>query len=616
MKRIYLALVVFMVVSFKVEGQVTDLPFLFFYDNADGFPFVMDTEESEQYTDRWALWYGLGNDINNQICGTDGGCATLELDNVIKRRGTSSYKITLTKNQVDYNPIFNYAGLSWKEPAQYPVGVRWAAFSVYLPTDYPIDNTPLSIFKIQSTPGDTLEHYPTPFEIVIWNDHLYCWIANVTTAGVPNGARVFDLGVVQLGGWMDFVLNRNFTQADSGYVKLYKNGQKVVDFNGPNWLTGGSFQSEGRFFVGINKWTWEDEFGAGWGLPDQNGTIEIWYDEVKFGSASAKFQHMLVDGSYVEGNVAPLADAGTSKSIKLPTSSVIQTGSGSDADGSIGSYLWEQVAGPITATIANPTNASTAITGLTAAGSYLFRLTVFDNLGSAAFDDVPVTVILASQTALPPAVNSAPNFANYLPRDSVRISAEIFKQDGFITSATQWRFETGPPGATVTVRNDSLSGFPTYNKQALAMGLSEPGLYKFRIDVYDNSSPANYVADYIYVTIIDSGAITNQAPRVDAGADRSVYLPTTTYTVTGTLTDDRDGIGNITHVWRFIGGPATPTIADSSELNTMITFPGFGTYNFILMATDQDGATGSDQMKVTVFPDNRSIYKKIIYKPN
>ncbi|MFM1745377.1 MAG: hypothetical protein RLZZ630_1314, partial [Bacteroidota bacterium] len=91
-------------------------------------------------------------------------------------------------------------------------------------------------------------------------------------------------------------------------------------------------------------------------------------------------------------NQPPTASAGADQTITLPQSSVTLDGGGStDPDGSIASYQWTQLSGPGTATISSPTSASTAINGL-AQGSYVFRLSVTDDGGATATDDVSVSV--------------------------------------------------------------------------------------------------------------------------------------------------------------------------------------------------------------------------------
>lgn len=54
--------------------------------------------------------------------------------------------------------------------------------------------------------------------------------------------------------------------------------------------------------------------------------------------------------------------------------------------------LWTKVSGPSTYSIGTPNAMSTPITSMTTAGTYVFRLTVTDNAGATAYDDVQITV--------------------------------------------------------------------------------------------------------------------------------------------------------------------------------------------------------------------------------
>ncbi len=91
-------------------------------------------------------------------------------------------------------------------------------------------------------------------------------------------------------------------------------------------------------------------------------------------------------------NSSPTANAGPNQSITLPTSSITMAGSSSDSDGTISSNLWSFVSGPSTPTITNPSSLTTGVTGLSSAGTYVFRLTATDNLGATGTDTMNVTV--------------------------------------------------------------------------------------------------------------------------------------------------------------------------------------------------------------------------------
>ncbi|MET0465146.1 MAG: carbohydrate-binding protein [Chitinophagaceae bacterium] len=99
-------------------------------------------------------------------------------------------------------------------------------------------------------------------------------------------------------------------------------------------------------------------------------------------------------------NIAPVANAGTDRSITLPTNSVSLSGSGADQDGTISAYAWTKTAGPAQYSISNTNVSNPTISQLTA-GTYTFRLTVTDNKGATGFDDVNVVVSAAPVTNQP-----------------------------------------------------------------------------------------------------------------------------------------------------------------------------------------------------------------------
>ena len=110
--------------------------------------------------------------------------------------------------------------------------------------------------------------------------------------------------------------------------------------------------------------------------------------------------HVSVKGTSGGGtNISPVVSAGSAATITLPASSVTLSGTASDPDGSIASYLWTKVSGP-NATISSASSASATATGLTA-GTYVFNLRVTDNKGATANATKSVTVN-GSTTTPPP----------------------------------------------------------------------------------------------------------------------------------------------------------------------------------------------------------------------
>lgn len=104
-------------------------------------------------------------------------------------------------------------------------------------------------------------------------------------------------------------------------------------------------------------------------------------------------------------NAAPVANAGNDITVTLPATSTTISGSGIDSDGTITSYAWIKLTGG-SVTLSNQNTATLGVSGL-AEGNYSFRLTVTDNGGKTAYDDVSVFVNPPAGT-----VKSRFNFSN------------------------------------------------------------------------------------------------------------------------------------------------------------------------------------------------------------
>ena len=92
-------------------------------------------------------------------------------------------------------------------------------------------------------------------------------------------------------------------------------------------------------------------------------------------------------------NIAPIADAGKDITIVLPTNTISLNGSGTDVDGTIVSYSWKQIFGPVLSGVVFP-NAPVTLSNNLVAGTYEFELTVTDNMGATGRDTVSVAVDL------------------------------------------------------------------------------------------------------------------------------------------------------------------------------------------------------------------------------
>ena len=277
----------------------------------------------------------------------------------------------------------------------------------------------------------------------------------------------------------------------------------------------------------------------------------------------------------------PSANAGPDQTITLPTNSVTLTGSGSETNGTIVSYLWTQLSGPSNSNINNPAHAQTQVTALVQ-GVYTFQLTVTDSVGNKATDVAKVTVKSAIIVGLPSA-NAGPDQTITLPTNSVTLTGSGSETNGTIVSYL-WTQLSGPSTSTIisaTQAQTSVSGMVQ-------------GSYTFQLTVTDNSG--NKATDVVIVTV--KPAIVVGPPVANAGPDQTITLPTNTVTLTGSGSETNGTI--VSYSWIQVGGPSASTINTADQPQTTVSALKAGTYIFQLTVTDASGNKATDVAKITV----------------
>lgn len=194
-------------------------------------------------------------------------------------------------------------------------------------------------------------------------------------------------------------------------------------------------------------------------------------------------------------NMPPVVNAGNDVTLTMPTLQTKLTAIASDPDGSIASYNWVKTWGP-TVTISNPTSPTPTITG-TGTGSYTFRVTVTDNKGLQAFDDIKVNIVKAQ-----PVSDAGPDKQIYMPTSIVTLDGSGTDADGTIISYS-WVQISGP--TTGLIAN---TGVPITNVSQL----TKPGEYVFMLAVTDNDNQK--ATDYVRVRVWQQAAGQQSAMRM------------------------------------------------------------------------------------------------------
>lgn len=295
-------------------------------------------------------------------------------------------------------------------------------------------------------------------------------------------------------------------------------------------------------------------------------------------------------------NQPPVAAAGNSIVMTLPTNATTLDGRVSyDPDGSIVSWQWTLISGPAAPVIVNPNAAVSAVNNLIQ-GTYSFRLTVTDDAGATASDEVQVIVNRPANQL--PVARAGNDITISLPVNQVQLDGSAsYDPDGTIATFT-WTKVSGPADATIETPAAALTRINRLTQ----------GTYIFRLTVTDNSG-AN-ASDDVVITVLPAPRV-NQPPRAVAGADFTLSLPASTASLDGSASSDPDG-QIVVHRWRQVSGPTVVRITAPTAARTNVEGLLPGEYVFELTVTDNEGATASATVKINVV---ESLLNLLVY-PN
>lgn len=149
---------------------------------------------------------------------------------------------------------------------------------------------------------------------------------------------------------------------------------------------------------------------------------------------------------------------------------------------------------------------------------------------------------------------------------------------------------TGLVLATVTVPN--TGGWQSWTTTEKVLTL-QAGTQVIRLQSLADGYNINWIE-------INTGGSTpsNAAPVANAGADKTITLPTNEVLVYGSGTDSDGSV--IWYKWTQLSGPTTATINNPNDAATVFSNLAQGSYTFRLTVGDNGGATGTDDVVVNV----------------
>ena len=224
-------------------------------------------------------------------------------------------------------------------------------------------------------------------------------------------------------------------------------------------------------------------------------------------------------------------------------------------------------------------------------GVYTLRLTVTDNAGATATDDVTVTVLAQPNTG--PVANAGNDIEITLPINKANLDGSASSDpDGSITSFT-WVRVSGPGAVTIVNSNTAR---PSVD------GLSQ-GLYEFELTVTDNKGAI--AKDRVLVKV---NRKPNAKPLAKANKDTSVALTSAKATLSGAESVDTDGT-IVAYKWTQVSGPAIAAVVTPTAVETEVLNLQEGVYEFELAVTDDEGDIATTTVKVSVI--NAFRYSKL-----
>lgn len=320
----------------------------------------------------------------------------------------------------------------------------------------------------------------------------------------------------------------------------------------------------------IGKTLMEDYYKIG-GLYD----YRTWVTDPTNHTRNKKLSLAITNSDIWIVNGTPTVNAGSDQTIS--TSSLTLSGSATDegvsGNGTISSYQWTKLSGGA-ATFSSSNSSTTSVTGLEN-GTYQFQLKATDNSGIDGFDTV--SVIVSSDAVDPPTITLSGNQS--ITATSTTVFSTAAAADGHEITYL-WSKASGGSATIVTptAANTSITGLST-------------GTYVFRCTVTQDDSQTAYAEVTITVTV------ANVSPTANAGSDQTITLPTDSVALSGSGTDTDGTISS--YLWSKVSGGSV-TFTNANSASTHVTGLSAGTYVLRLTVTDNEGATGTDDITVTV----------------
>ena len=289
-------------------------------------------------------------------------------------------------------------------------------------------------------------------------------------------------------------------------------------------------------------------------------------------------------------NAPPSAHAGSDQKVNEGATVELDASASKDSDGSIKSYLWQQVddsGHDVDLIDPNTANPSFTTPFVAADTELIFQLTVTDSLGKSSDANVSISVVYNA----PPSAEAGDD-KQVNEGATVELDGSASKDsDGSIVSYSWQQVDDSDHDVDLSATNTTN---PTFTAPEVAADTE----LTFQLTVTDNlgkSSTATVTITVLY----------NVPPSADAGADQSV-IEANKVQLNGSASADSDG-SIASYSWQQVDSSGHDVdLSDANIAKPTFAAPAVAAetnLTFQLTVTDDAGDTGSDSVVITVFDD-------------
>jgi hypothetical protein len=213
---------------------------------------------------------------------------------------TGQYAVRFILNSDDAGYIYS----QWQDPvhramlAKYKTAkigdIRWYGVSIYVDPswrDTTRDPNGTIVFQWHRVP-DPGEATKSPhLSIQITRDDVWK-IVNLSDPNpitTPGSSKMisWNVGNVEKGKWVDWVVHAKWSYKSDGILKVWKDGELLVNYAGPNLFND---QQPEFIMFGVYKARWNHE------LPSQRNTLTVYFDGIKVGDANSSYNDVAPNG--------------------------------------------------------------------------------------------------------------------------------------------------------------------------------------------------------------------------------------------------------------------------------------------------------------------------------